>query len=594
MVLLLSNMLFAQAIDILEKDHGISRKSRKGYLGAVESHPEKNTFDMIFVLKPTAKKIPYEIYTFDKELNLINTVKEEEELEKVRRKFKWFKFKGETYETKSAYARANLKGELILREKLITFKWSWLLGGYTRKVRTGEKIKPKNEAGDNYQYFGGYYDNDDAGNILLPVHDKGTDNSSAHIIKIDGDANLTKVADFTLAKNRKLVFSEILGGEYNNENDDMRDWILLYAADKGGKDEANAYTYVRVASNGSIKEQKEITIKDAPWRVIGAIQKNNEVYFYGPSIDKDKYSTQVLGVIVPTTTSDDADDDKSGNVGTASKVLFGNAAKSFGAFKAVATGEAFVQTQDDIDKRLDEMKYSNFQIAKISGGALSFINNPSVKDINKVNIKPVGQKHEMEFDGKRFITTNAQLSSNNNFFIGGQDYKLDNIGKNKGTHLYKGLFMLQFDAQGNLLRNYGVELERKKGLGMFSKGLTPDMYPASSMLFESSDKKKMYWIIGECKAIDTDTDIETDYNYVSGIQTTTITTSQGGLYTVQYGAIDVESGATTEFKVLGDDEKRNYYLFPSNNSTRLNNYVIFISETTKGDRVLLSRFDFSK
>lgn len=582
----------AQQATVMEKDHAISRKSRKGFLGAVTANEADGTFDMVFVLKPTSRKIPYEIYTFDKELNLINTKKEEDEVEKMRLRFKWFKFKGETYESKSAYARGNLKGELVLREKLIRYKWSWLLGGYSRKVTTGAKIKPKNDAGDNYLYFGGFYDRDEDGFVLIPVFEKGSDNAKAHIAKVDGDANMTMVQDFTLPQGRKLVFSQPLGGELNNANSADRDWILLFAADKSGSKEA--YTFIRLNADGKIIEQKEIEVKNAPWRIIDAIQKDGQVYFYGPSIDKNKYSADVLGQMVATTTSEDAADDKGGNVGSTSKALFGSAAGAFGSMKAAATGEMFVVTQGDIDKRLDELKYSNFQVAKLNNGQLDFLSNPSVKDINNSNVKPPSQKKEVEFDGKRFITTNAKVSSSNNLFIGGQDFKLDQLGKNKGTPLYKGMFLLQFDNQGKFLRNFGVELERKKYLGQFSRGLTPDMYPASSMFIESKDKKTLYWMIGECKAIDTDTDIETDYNYATNTQTTTITTSQGGLYTVQYGAIDIASGTCSEFKVLGDDEKRNYYLFPSNNSVSLNEFTIFISETSRGDKILLSRFDLSK
>jgi hypothetical protein len=260
----------------------------------------------------------------------------------------------------------------------------------------------------------------------------------------------------------------------------------------------------------------------------------------------------------------------------------------------MTSGEGFMQTQDDIDKRLDEMKYSNFQIAKISNGKLVYLNNPSVSEINKSIVKPQGQKNEVDFDGKRFITTEAQITNERNFLISGQDYTLDKLGKNKGTQLFKDLFMLQFDADGKYLRNYGVKLERKKYMGQFSKGLTPDMFPASSILIPSKDNKKIYWLIGECKAIDTDTDVESDYNYANGVTTTTIRTSQGGLYTVQYGAIDPIKGTAGEFKVLGDDEKRNYYLFPNINSVNLNNYIIFMSETTRGDKLLLSRFDIAK
>ena len=584
-ILIASQSIAQTAIDILEKDHGISRKSRKGYLGQVTASNAAGTFDLIFVLKPTAKKIPFEIYTFDKDLNLIKTTKDEEEREKLNRKWKWFKFKGEDYESKSVYVRANMKGQLVLREKSIKWKWSWFRGGYSIKTKTGPQIKPKNEAGEKYDYWGGFYDNDDEGNILVPAYDKGTDHGSAHILKVDGEGEVTDVSKFTMPKNRNPVFSAALEGELNTDGKSEKpDWILLFAASKGSEGSEQDYTYLRVDGEGVIKEQKEFQVKNAPWYISGAIQKNGEVFFYGPSIDKAKYSSKVLGNIVPTTSDEDAEDKQIGkNQGGG---IFG-AIKNI---KNVVSGEAFLQTQEDIDKRLDEMKYSNFQIAKISDNKLVYLNNPTIKDINKGVVKPDGQKKESEFDGKKFITTNAQISSDKNFLISGQDFSTD---KKLGRE-YKDVFLLQFDAEGNYKHFYGVKLDQKKFSKFFHKGLFPQQFNASSMMIESTDKKKMYWMIGECKNIDTDTDVDVDYNYVTGVQTTSIRTSQNGLYTIQYGALDLVNGTASEFKVLGDDEKRNYYLFPNHNALRLNQYQIFISETTKGDRILLSRFDLSK
>src|SRR6185503_6385414 len=129
--------------------------------------------------------------------------------------------------------------------------------------------------------------------------------------------------------------------------------------------------------------------------------------------------------------------------------------------------------------------------------------------------------------------------------------------------------------------------------GMFSKGITPDMVPAYSLLLESPDQKSIYWMINLCKAIDTDTDIDTDYNFVTGTQTTTSTTTFTPLYSVQYGTIDASNGNASDFKTLGEDEKRKFYLMPDKNMVKLSNYVIYLSETMKGDKLLLSRFDLT-
>lgn len=53
---LFSTKIYAQ-LDVYEQVHEISRKSMKGYLGGVETNKENNTFDMIYVLPSSARKV---------------------------------------------------------------------------------------------------------------------------------------------------------------------------------------------------------------------------------------------------------------------------------------------------------------------------------------------------------------------------------------------------------------------------------------------------------------------------------------------------------------------------------------------------------
>lgn len=574
-------------MEVFEKEHGISRKARKGYLGQIEVDQKSNLFDLIYVLKTPSSKIAVEHYFFDQDLNLVKTEKEEEEVERVRKKYKWFRYKGETYESKSLYVRRNLKGEMVFREKLIRYKWSWFRGGYAKKVSLGEKVKPRDEAsGKRYMFYGGYYENDPAGYILV-VAGVPTNNNiltsylNYHIIQADGDVNISKKFDISFPTAKAPIFSEPLDDDDPSSSDDNpRDWILIFAPFGGpgmGKMEGDpkSYTFCRISPTGELKEKYDFQVPVAGWRVLGAFQKEGEVYLYGPGIDKDKNNNEIFkGPILANTSNDDPDEKKS--------VLGG-----FG-------GEGTQVTQDAIDARLDELKYTNFQVGKLSGGKLQFIGAPTIDAINKVNLKPEGQKKEVEFDGKRFITTGIGIIGSKDIFIHGQDYKIDRLGGNKGSRLYKGLFMMQYGPDGKLKNNYGVELDRKKGLGQFSSGLTPDMYPARSSIFESPDGKKLYWMISMCKAIDTDSDIDTDFNFFSGTQTTTVTTRYSPLFTIQYGVIDAQNNKATDFKTLGEDANRKYYLMPDRNMLRLGKYVIYLSETLKGDKVLLSRFDLTK
>ncbi|MDX1936688.1 MAG: hypothetical protein SFU21_06210 [Flavihumibacter sp.] len=587
-ILLLHCLLFVVALqaqlDVLEKGHDISRKARKGYLGAIQANPDNSTFDLIFVLKSPSSKIITETYTFDKDLNLKNTLKEEEELEKVKKKHKWFKYKGETYESKSIYVRSNFKGEMVFREKKVSYKWSWLRGGYAKKVKLGDKVKPKDEAsGARYLFRGGYYENDPAGYMLVVAglkegNDVGKSYLKYQILQVDDQINVTVKDAIEFPKAKAPVFSEPLADDDPANNDDSpRDWIIVFAPQGGpgmGKVEGNprAYTYFRYSPNGTLKEKVDFEVPVAGWRILGAYQKDGKVYMYGPGIGKDKNSNEIFKGPVLATTSDEE----------------GDAKKSMFNFT-----EAAQATQDQIDARLDDMKYTNFQIARVNNQTI-FVASPSIDEINKNNVKPAGQKKEVEFDGKRFVTTGVSVLNDGSIFVSGQDFKLDGIGRNKGTRLYKGLFLLQFDGTGKFVRNYGLELDQKKYMGMFSSGITPNMVPASSTLIESVNHQKIYWMISMCKAIDTDTDIDTDFNFFTGVQTTTYTTSFTPLYSIEYGEIDVASGKASDFKTLGEDEKRKFYLMPDKFSLRLGNYVIYLSETIKGDKVLFSRFDITK
>lgn len=598
---------FAQ-LNILEKPYDISRKARKGYLGAVESNQEKGTFDMIYVLKSNNKKIITEAYTFDKDLNLVDTKKDEEEVEHVRKRYSWFRYRGDEYESKSIYVRGNLKGEMIFREKTVSYRWSWWRGGYGKKITLGAKIKPKDETtGNRYMFKGGYYEDDMNGRLMVLAglkegKDYGSSFKNQQIILIDSAANITVKSDIKFTRPHAAIFSEILDDDDpSSQDENPRDWILIFAPQGGkgfkGNDlgVANDYVYVRISPDGVIKERYTINTPIAGWRILGAVEKNGQVYLYGPSIAKDnRYSNEIFkGSMLANTTNEDAASDNA----TANSVGFGG----FGAFKAIAnmaSGEGFQVTQEALDARLDEMKYSNFEVAALKDGKLNFISAPTVDEINENLITPTGQKKDVKFDGKKFITTNIHVTNNGDVFICGQDYRMSSgvkvLGMGGDKHrMYQGLFMLQFDGAGKYKRNYSLKLDQKRNGGSgFSEGLTPNMIPASSTIEESTDGNKIYWLVSMCKAVDRDVDFDVSYGFYS--RTTTTTTSFTPLMSLEYGTIDVVSGATSDFKTLGEDENRKFYLMQDRSKVRLGGYLILLSETTKGDKILLSRLDITK
>ncbi|HET7818517.1 MAG TPA: hypothetical protein VFL70_04375 [Bacteroidia bacterium] len=71
---------------VLEKTNDVSGKSKRGFLGGVEVNKEKGTFDLVYLTSSFFtgagntkfsfdSDVPVEIYTYDKELNLLNTEK---------------------------------------------------------------------------------------------------------------------------------------------------------------------------------------------------------------------------------------------------------------------------------------------------------------------------------------------------------------------------------------------------------------------------------------------------------------------------------------------------------------------------------------
>jgi hypothetical protein len=369
------------------------------------------------------------------------------------------------------------------------------------------------------------------------------------------------------------------------DNDDYpRDWVTVFAPQSGGSGidkgladpNKNNYTYVRMNTQGEIIEKFSFQSPSNGWRVLGAYDHDGSVFLYGSANNKDadKYINQIFKTtMVPTTSADD--DEKEGS----------SSGNSIKGGLSLLTGSADLGvTQSKIDEVLDQLKYTNFQIGKISNGKFDFLTCPNIADFEKLQSKPDGQKKFAEFDGKSFVINGISFSKSGDVFVNGQDFK-----KIKKGRSYKGVYMFQFDPAGTLKHNYGVILDQSKTSGFFnSSPLTSDMIPSKSFIQESGDGKSLYWMMRMAKSIHKET--HTTYGFGSNTETTTWTP----LYNMEYGSINIADGQLSDFKFLGESEKKKFYLFPNVSETRLANYSLFFSETEKGDKILVSRIDLTK
>jgi hypothetical protein len=289
---------FAQETPVLEKSHDVSRKARKGYLGQVVPNATKGTFDMIYVIKGGGKNnLRTETYTFDKELKLLDTKKEDHELEVARKRYKWMTYRGDELSFVMTSGYSNLKGELVFRKRKITQHFDWWWGEYRNIVKLLDKEKAEDEAGMQYMFHGGIYNNYVNGNmyaLAIPkdiMKDKGM--VKFDIISADGNLKIQKTDELQFDGSKMPIYCKPLTDEQSSSvgNDDLpRDWVVIFAPeDKKGQTLAPTdLTYVRISPEGKVIEKVAMTAPTNGWHIMDVIEKNNVVTIVGASQEKNK------------------------------------------------------------------------------------------------------------------------------------------------------------------------------------------------------------------------------------------------------------------------------------------------------------------
>ncbi len=579
------NQGFTQKM-MLEKDYEISRKAKRGYLGNVEEK-ENGNFDMIYILPSSKRKIKTEIYHYDKEADLLGVDKDEIEIERARKKWKWFNYKGDYFLTNNISVSANFTGDFVLRKKRITASYNWWTGQYERKVKLLDKVKPKNESGKKYKFYGGAYEVERDSTILAMAINASDPKEkmfgSYELLKSDNELNVQVMAKIEFPYSMTCIYSQPLKDDLSEtvENDDMpRDWILIYAPTnvirKNTAPDPHEFEYIRISPEGKVVERVKFNAPTVGWRIIDTYEKENSVLIYGMGSGKEsKYINEIFKSGCVATTSNNSEDQAVAN--TASGGSFSGFAKMGNTFSGK---DEVGTTQETIDAQMDLLKYNSFVFCRLRDGKAG----SKLTEIDEVNEKatsPPDMKKPLKFDGNMFTVRNVDFLSDNSIVLSIQDFK-----KSKKGNIYKGMYLLHFTEKGELIKNYTVTVDQKNKKGFFNNSpLTADMMPTKSAVYESADKTKLNWIMNIVKAIEKQSSSSTDY--WSG--TTTTVTTYTPLYSIEYGSIDLKSQKASDFKTLGEDEKRKYYLYPSNNVLSAKDYLYFFSETTSGDKMLISR-----
>lgn len=459
-----SNIINAQD-PVLEKSYEVSNKAKRGFLESIEINKDNGNIDMVYVLPNvystkrdnflsivpvgalSGLKIKHEVYSYDKDLNVLGTSREEERAYLQR-------YNEYSYTTVEPTIKLSC---LCLSFKQVETKaeYNWF-SGYKKTNKVIDKKKAENEDGGNYSYTGMYYDLFSEKSILVLAgkkikKDTWSSFTKYDILNVNNELNTKVTESFDFEFGNSVIYSAPLKDEKEETNDELaRDWIIVFAPMSGTKGKTTDLTYVRVSPKGKILEKFNFDSPSNAWNIEGAYDNNGSVYLYGSAITKDP-------------------------------------AKKF--------------YSDIVNKGWDKLVYTNYQIAKITKGKLDFISSTTLKDLNEKQVKSPNQKKLLEIDGKEYVSNGIKILNSGEILITYHDVESATAQQGSPYQKQKSVFLFHFDAAGNFKRNYGVEINPDQGKAKFS---TENVWalPAKHYFYPSGDGKKLYWFIRSVKEVD--------------------------------------------------------------------------------------------
>jgi hypothetical protein len=459
-----ASQLQAQQLD-LEKTYKISRASKRGFLAGLDYDKDAKTYTLTYFTDQKKNTFKYEQYVFDNDFNLVKEGEFTEEAEKMKKKFKWFRFKGEEYTVMGNTVDNNLTGTLVIKKKKITYKYQFLLGGYNRKVDILEKVKPKTEDGN--KLTGITHAEDDMNGdlyVLASVKAKigvnaGTEVGSIRLMKFDSDLNMVKSKDFEFPYLQTLAFVRSIERENPDdpESTGVAGLVFIFAPSnamgKYSDPDNNNYTYIRVDDQCNIVERFNFKSPASYWNIHEMISAGAETYFYGPAMaGRDKYFNEGAG-------------------------------SRFGG---------------------GEVKYKAVQLMKVSGGKMVYLTETNLEEFKAKQQFPPSQRKTPDYTGREFGIRSYNFASNGDLIVVGQNY---NRTKEGNINKFEDVLGFHFDTDGKLKAQYGLDTKENgvavdynylQGVGYYTVTKITSVYACPQTIVEGSDGD-LYWVLQEIK-----------------------------------------------------------------------------------------------
>lgn len=492
----------------LEKTYKITGQAKRGYLDEVVYDENSKQTRLSFVtrtsnnLTGSKTRVKYQNFVFDKDFNFVN-LEEKEDVYRNKR------YRGDDYTVEGVSVQNNLTGTFVLRKKLVTYKWDWFFGGYRKKVKLLDKVKPKDDAGNKYTLIR-KFENDQTGDVVVMVVGKGKNAvpNEYVILKIDNQLNTTvtdkfsfeapmSIAATTLITNINNIEQDDSGldeedeGNEANDTDDQGDLSnsdvgLVFATAPAGKKvkgDPHDYVFIHISQDGKILNRVDLRTVASAWHINQIITTGESIYMMGPANDG-KYHAQGI--------------------------------------PAGSDPEA--------------MKWKLFQLAKITGSNVGYITTTDLDEFEARLKTPPSQKKTPSYRGKRFHFTAADVATDGSIVICGQNYQKEKR-QNVQFKSYRDVVTFYFDNAGKLKAQYGVRREENNKYAR--------MAPTQQIITEG--KSTFYWTVMEMDGIRTER--EGKFKAVKAL-----------IYP-NVARIDPASGEISDFVAFGTiDGKPEYYL----------------------------------
>lgn len=553
--------LNAQVLEA-EKSHALSKDAKKGYLGSFQYDETAKQYTLVFVREKNKETI-YETMKFDYDFNQLDVSSEVLSLKEAGKKYDFVEYEEDEWKNFNVVrvdAAAFGAGNITLQKGYITREWvrpnTFDLFNYTisyagywkYNFNEVEKVKPqmdvevqmdprapdfvkKMAANAAKKIFLTAYMTDEPGfevqsgrRYYNPKHATGGYYRSAKTFSgASGDIMVVgrqyyavdktyynrfvalkySAADLTEKARTLIDFEYGTDVFYKHELHDKS--LVLFLAPlpaanvKPAKPNPNprAFTYLRIDKNAIVKERIEFESPSSMW-AINTVQltEQGDLFVYGEALQKnnDKYYQQ------QTATS----------------------------------------------------KFDNFQIMKISGGKMVFINSTSLPEFETKLQTPSNLKKINPYSGKRFDVGELTVLSSGDLIVSGQE---NDGGK------YGNISLFHFSSDGKLKAQYGYKLEET--------GKEAQSMQTNHFEFENTDGKTLTWLIYEM----------------------TGATDEKLLLYPRMATIDISNAKISDFKQYGYDKDKEFFVDNSRPVILIENNgkVVFFGANKKNKEIWFCR-----